>query len=364
MNVFKSLSYSTFPVHEIAIHIFAFPQYYLIILTEQRSIYDIDLNLIITTLPLLLLQVGFFYILLLRILPRYNEKRTQMVLYSSLHCLVFLSFYLLCVFNADTLFEEMYASSHYLALRSILIKMFVLYIIGMAVFYHKEHVRDIKKEAGKQIDNSEMKAEIVENELNALKSQFNAHLTFNTLNLLYARVIDNESLARPIMFLSTYLKYNVRTNPSKQVSLSTEIEHISDYLSLCDLIHPGVQYRIEVNGQDTESLFIIPRILINYVENAIKHGAIGNKESPIDISLFASEQIYFRVKNMKHNRPSGHGSGFGLLSTTKMLDLFYGQNYQLNIKEDDFHFEVCLTVPALYDQLKDESVLTDICKRL
>jgi two-component system, LytTR family, sensor kinase len=364
MNVFKSLSYIKYPVHEKAIHIFVFAHYYLIILTEQRSIYDIDLNLVMTTLPLLLLQVGFFYIILLIILPRYSEKRAQMIMYSSLHCLVFLSFYMLYVINAEALFDEVYASSHYLALRSILMKIFVLHIIGLAVFYHKEHVKDITKEAGKQIDNSEMDAEIVRHELNALKSQFNAHLTFNTLNLLYARVIDNESLARPIMFLSSYLKYNVRPNAGKKVSLSTEIEHIKDYLSLCDLIHPGIQYRIEVNGQDTESLYIIPRILINYVENAIKHGAIGNKESPVDISLFAGEQIYFKVKNMKRNRLSKHGNGFGLFSTIKMLDLFYGENYQLNIKEDDLHFEVCLTVPALYDQVKDKSSLTDVYKNL
>ena len=364
MNVFKRLSYIKYPVHEKALHIFAFAHYYLIILTEQRSIYDIDLNLVTTTLPLLLLQVGFFYVFLITTLPRFSEKSVLMIMYSLLHRLVFLSLYMFYLTNTEALFDEMYASSHYLALRSILMKIFVLYIIGLAVFYHKEHVRDITKEAGKQIDNSEMDAEIVRHELNALKSQFNAHLTFNTLNLLYARVIDNESLAGPIMFLSTYLKYNVRPNASKKASLFTEIEHIKNYLSLCDLIHPGIQYRIEVNGQDTESLYIIPRILINYVENAIKHGTTGNKESPIVISLFAGEQIYFRVKNMKRNRPSTQGNGFGLFSTMKMLDLFYGENYQLNINEDDLHFEVCLTVPALYDQVKGKSSLTEVYNNL
>jgi LytS/YehU family sensor histidine kinase len=94
---------------------------------------------------------------------------------------------------------------------------------------------------------------------------------------------------------------------------------------------------------------IIPFILITIVENAFKHGDLKNSESPINILLFVDDQngIYFYCHNKKKTGPKELSTGIGLDNTKKRLDMIYGDQYTLNIKDEMDSYIVELNIRTL-----------------
>jgi sensor histidine kinase YesM len=81
---------------------------------------------------------------------------------------------------------------------------------------------------------------------------------------------------------------------------------------------------------------IPPLLLITFVENAFKHGVSYRQESFIDLYIGIEDgQLIFRCRNSKAQEANQEKGGVGLTNVKKRLDLIYGTNYTLNIKDDD-----------------------------
>jgi LytS/YehU family sensor histidine kinase len=175
---------------------------------------------------------------------------------------------------------------------------------------------------------------LLSKELSFLKNQFDSHLTFNFLNFVYSRVHESsEEAADSIELFSNMLRYSLRIKPAEPVPLKKELDYISDFISLQKHLDPAF-IDFQYNGVVAEK-FILPRVLITFVENAFKHGQSNNPNYPLSIQLDAQPQfIRFIVSNRKNKEHLPAESSNGRENVQQILDLFYKDKHSLGVKED------------------------------
>ena len=102
-----------------------------------------------------------------------------------------------------------------------------------------------------------------------------------------------------------------------------------------------------MNGQ-TDGLTIISFVLITIVENAFKHGDLNNQEAPIEINVqVKGNKLKFSCRNKKKTGPKELSTGVGLDNIRKRLDIAYGDNYHLDIKDEPGFYTTELTIDKL-----------------
>jgi LytS/YehU family sensor histidine kinase len=185
-----------------------------------------------------------------------------------------------------------------------------------------------------------MKLEVEKSQanFNFLKAQINPHFLHNTLNFLYAKSLPYSSeLSEGILTLSEIMRYALSEGNTKdgKTLLKDEIEHVRNVIKINQLrFSNNLNVQFEVNGV-INGATIIPFVLITIVENAFKHGDLKSPEHPIEIRLNVdTNQICFYCRNKKKTGPKELSTGLGLDNIKKRLDLAYGRNYTLNVKDE------------------------------
>ena len=189
-------------------------------------------------------------------------------------------------------------------------------------------------------------------ELALLKNQINPHFLFNTLNNLFSMAIERKAddLAESISQLTHLMRYSIYESRTEYIELHREVEYLENYIKLQKLrfsSDDAVSIRFQVYGE-TQSVRIAPMLLINFVENAFKHGVSLKQPSLINIALTTTEdQISFIVENTIHRQNTESSvahAGFGLEHTKKLLAMQYPHRHQLQITEDQNIFRVDLVL--------------------
>ena len=108
----------------------------------------------------------------------------------------------------------------------------------------------------------------------ALKSQFNPHFLFNTLNTINAMLIDELGFETPavktINSLSKLLRYSL--DFSSMVPFETELQYTNLYINIMKSRYPNTLV-IETDVDDSIMDCLIPKLLIQpMIENAVIHG--------------------------------------------------------------------------------------------
>ncbi len=184
-------------------------------------------------------------------------------------------------------------------------------------------------------------------ELKFLRSQVNPHFLFNTLNNLYALVSTNnpQSLIA-LEKLSSLLRYSLYTQEDL-IPLDRELAYVHDLIHLESLrIHGLAPPTLSVSGA-TADWEIPPLILVPFVENAFKHGALTCPDQPLRIRLDAGpSRLAFSVTNSL--RPTEHQTdgvgGIGLSNVRKRLDILYPGAHELVVHRAVTTFSVRLTI--------------------
>jgi LytS/YehU family sensor histidine kinase len=97
-------------------------------------------------------------------------------------------------------------------------------------------------------------------------------------------------------------------------------------------------------GQEIE---IPPLVLLSLVENAFKHGAAEDEDSPdIDISVKSDVALFlFKVSNsIAKDKAESDKDPIGLNNIQKQLELLYGDRYNLQIDKTEDRFSVTLRI--------------------
>jgi two-component system, LytTR family, sensor kinase len=182
-----------------------------------------------------------------------------------------------------------------------------------------------------------------------LKAQINPHFLHNTLNFLYARSLPYSSeLSEGILTLSEIMRYSLDKEEDEdgKVLLSKEIEHVHHIIKIQQLrFGNSLQVIFTLRG-DPAGHRILPFILITLAENAFKHGDLKSTDSPVRLELDISTdgRLHFFCSNKKKTGPKELSTGIGLDNTRKRLELSYGENYSLYIKDQRELFTVDLII--------------------
>ena len=229
----------------------------------------------------------------------------------------------------------------------------ILLIIGLNLLVaYLVYLRDEKKQR-KILEAEKLQLEIEKSHanFNFLKAQINPHFLHNTLNFLYAKSLPySPELSEGILTLSDIMRYALNEANIKdgKAALKDEIEHLRNVIKIHQLrFSNNLQVNFEVAGV-INGTTIIPFVLITIVENAFKHGDLKNAEHPIDIKLTVGQNsILFYCRNKKKTGPKELSTGIGLDNIKKRLDLAYGNQYTLNIKDESAFYTTQLIINTL-----------------
>ncbi|HEX5653515.1 MAG TPA: histidine kinase [Chitinophagaceae bacterium] len=176
-------------------------------------------------------------------------------------------------------------------------------------------------------------------ELKALKAQINPHFFFNTLNSIYSMAIDHdERLPGTVLHLSDLMRYVLYETKERFIPLEKELAVLRDYISLQKLrSNQQLQVELVQEGQ-ADGQEVAPLLLINFLENAFKHGAKGSSgKAFIRILIQIREKrLIFEVENSKGKIDPSTAAGYkgmGLENAGRQLELLYPGKHELAVKD-------------------------------
>jgi len=229
---------------------------------------------------------------------------------------------------------------------SYLLRTVQYYTPAMALLAWESH-----RERRQELERMQLlEKEKIANELKYLKAQINPHFLFNTLNNLYSYVV-NQSPKAPnmILQLSGILDYVLYKSQHKEVPLSDEVKTIEHFLKL-EHIRYGERLKVNLTTKGNLNVSISPLLLLSIVENAFKHGASRDIDSPkIDIEIIEQDMaILCKVTNTKSpfqgEMNDSYKEGIGLTNLKRQLDLIYPNQYELVIDDLKHTFRVSLQI--------------------
>ncbi|PWK23885.1 histidine kinase [Arcicella aurantiaca] len=188
-------------------------------------------------------------------------------------------------------------------------------------------------------------------EIDFLRTQLNPHFLLNSLNNIYSQVVSkDETAGDSIIVLSDLMKYILYHSGKAVIDLDKEVQFLRNYIDLEKLRgSKSLKIRFSQTG-DMQGFRIAPLMLVNYVENAFKHGRVPNGEILlIDIDIkFIDETLYFRIENdfterHRENHITKEG-GIGIANTIKRLVLLYPNRHSLTIHDENNKFLVSLMI--------------------
>ena len=300
------------------------------------------------TLFELILQILIAYLVIYFFIPKFLNKNKKYVFFTFIVVLSYIAHFSFSIFisfrwikgtealtQTDFFYERITSFPQYLrSIPSYALPMIILVIFN---YYKKQ------KETANLLEQKRT------SELKLLKQQLNPHFLFNTLNNLYVLVLEKSDKAPQIVGkLSEILDYILYQCKDKFVPLYKEIELLENYIVL-----EKVRYgnRVEVSFEkniDNNNVKIAPLILLNFVENAFKHG-VSQEINKAFISLFIStsdDEIIFKLKNSKPHIESSinEKSNIGMRNSEKQLELLYPKKYHLNIINTDIMYTLKLKI--------------------
>lgn len=191
----------------------------------------------------------------------------------------------------------------------------------------------------------------IEAEHKLLKYQLNPHFLMNTLNNIHAQIdLDSEAAQESVRLLSKMMRYMLYETNHDKVSLSKEVEFLSNYFEMMRRRYIDAVSIKFIVPQEVPNINVPPALFINLAENAFKHGVTYNDNSYVNFELSVDDRtVTCRVENskIKNKADIRESFGFGVDSLRKRLDLLYGKNYTYDIHETDNEYNVLLIIPIV-----------------
>ena len=165
----------------------------------------------------------------------------------------------------------------------------ILLLGGTFSFLFYKRKRDAQ---GKQKE-AELKAEISDTEMKALRSQMNPHFIFNSLNSISDYIAKNNTqLAdKYLTKFAKLMRMILENSEQKEVPLANDLKALEHYMELEALrMNNKFSYEISVDDRiDKENTMVPPLLLQPFVENSIWHG-IAKKEGVGKIRIFIKKE--------------------------------------------------------------------------
>lgn len=161
----------------------------------------------------------------------------------------------------------------------------VLFIAAITSFIFYKRKRD----AVQKQQEAELRTEVSETEMKALKAQMNPHFIFNSLNSI-SDYISKNNIKDADKYLSKFAKLMrliLENSEKKEISLEDDLKALELYMQLEALrMNNKFTYTISVDTAIDPSYTLIPPLILQpFVENSIWHG-IANKDGNGQIVIY------------------------------------------------------------------------------
>ncbi|WP_425237049.1 sensor histidine kinase [Ulvibacterium sp.] len=212
--------------------------------------------------------------------------------------------------------------------------------LGMSIKLTKNWVASQKRQQA-------LEKEKLETELKFLKSQFNPHFLFNTINSIFVLINKNPEMAsESLIKFSSLLRYQLYECNSAKIPLKNELAYIESFMEL-ESLRQNQNFELKVHlPKVIEGLTIAPFILIPFIENAFKHLSEDRKlKKWINLNIqLQGDELVFELANsanfeLQHSLPEGvvYG-GLGLRNVKRRLVIIYPEDHTLIVtKGEDMH---------------------------
>ncbi|MEM6844961.1 MAG: histidine kinase [Bacteroidota bacterium] len=258
---------------------------------------------------------------------------------------------------SDQSFQELYQVSpdqyFYLFKTNALPSTVASMTLAMSIKLTKNWVQAQRKQQALERKQQVLEKEKLETELKFLKSQFNPHFLFNSINSIFVLIHKNpdeasESLAK----FSDLLRYQLYECNEQQIPLDRELTYLENFIELAKLRQDHhVVVNVHLEPLRSGDLAIAPFILMPFVENAFKHVSQHPDDSnwiSINIAL-EKHRLQVDIVNSTAELSESidvmhHYRGIGLRNVRRRLDLLYPEQYDLSVQTNDQQFKVHLTL--------------------
>jgi sensor histidine kinase YesM len=197
-----------------------------------------------------------------------------------------------------------------------------------------------------------LEKEKTETELKFLRSQFNPHFLFNTINSIFVLIHKNPDMASDSLAkFSDLMRYQLYECNEAQIPLKQELAYLENFIELQKLRHDhdNLEVSTQFDHHYAGNLAIAPFVLIPFIENAFKH--VSNekgKRNWIKMRLTINqEDLHFDISNS--TSPAIESSneileyhGIGLKNVQRRLDLIYPGKHHFDVIHNDHQFRATL----------------------
>jgi sensor histidine kinase YesM len=199
--------------------------------------------------------------------------------------------------------------------------------------------RTYRELKAQEVRASELKTQLAEARLQALKMQLHPHFLFNTLNAISALTRQDPARAdRVLNDLSELLRIALDDVASPKVPLAREIQFLELYLDI-QRVRFGERLRFRLDVAPETLPAQVPNLVLQpIVENAVRY-AVASRYRGGRVELSArrdGDRLEIRVEDDGPGLPAGPEvalrAGIGLSSTRERLERMYGENHRLTLE--------------------------------
>ncbi len=175
---------------------------------------------------------------------------------------------------------------------------------------------------------ADLRAQLADARLAALRAQLNPHFFFNTLNAVSTLALQGrrDDVAEVVGRLGDLMR-TALDERAQEVRLSTELAFADDYLAI-QRVRFGDRFHLhKAIAPETLDARVPSLVLQPILENAIKHGEAGDASSisvKIEVSRRGKDLLLEVSDTGPGFAPGVHKEGIGLANTRERLQELYG----------------------------------------
>ena len=185
-----------------------------------------------------------------------------------------------------------------------------------------------------------------------LTAQIFPHFVKNSFQGIVSDALrrGDEKTANTILTVSELMDYiNMEVNDMNDlIYVKKELKYLDKFISMVrnQQENPAVVEYSTVGAFSGEK--IPPLTLLTFIENVYKYGII-NAEHPLQVqTVFDEHGFVFSCRNRKKKGLEGvHSTKIGLENIKQRLEMHLPNLYELKVEEDDFYFEIVLTLKKI-----------------
>ncbi len=224
----------------------------------------------------------------------------------------------------------------------------LVYIAVVSIGYITQYYDKARREEARS---ESLLRQLVQMELQSLKSQLNPHFLFNTLNTIASliRLDEKDKAVKALSELSLMLRKVLENQSHQLISLEQEMEFIQSYLSIQQMrFETKLETQVEVSP-DCLQMDVPFMLLQPLVENAVQHGSqLESDKNQLSLKVWCQpNELHVKLTNKVPQHDEHQGFGIGLKNCRDRLNKLYDDNYQLRLRElDNGYFETYLILPS------------------